>query len=175
MTQLYKPHFVIILFICYVSIFKVQAQSKYEDPYIEKLNRSFQFRKSVQVARFKLLRANSNEEKLFLNNCIIRAYTNMDNHDSILISMKYSMDLIPSVMDSELICYTYLRFGLGYQSNLDINKSTQYFLKAANLAKKIDYKIILVKSYYELGQLITNQNLNINLALYYLNMSIKYC
>jgi AraC-like DNA-binding protein len=152
----------------------VQAQSKYEDPYIEKLNRSFQFRKSVQVARFKLLRANSNEEKLFLNNCIIRAYTNMDNHDSILISMKYSMDLIPSVMDSELICYTYLRFGLGYQSNLDINKSTQYFLKAANLAKKIDYKIILVKSYYELGQLITNQNLNINLALYYLNMSIKY-
>jgi AraC-like DNA-binding protein len=174
MIQLFKPHFIIILFICNVSIFKAQAQSKYEDPYIEKLNRSFQFRKSVQVARFKLLRANSNEEKLFLNNCIIRAYTNMDNHDSILISMKYSMDLIPSVMDSELICYTYLRFGLGYQSNLDINKSTQYFLKAANLAKKIDCKIILVKAYYELGQLITHQNLNLNLALYYLNMSIKY-
>jgi AraC-like DNA-binding protein len=174
MMQLFKPLCFFLLSICFFSIFKAQAQSKYEDPYIEKLNRSFQFRKSLQVASFKLLRANTNEEKLFLNNCIIRAYTNMDNHDSILISMKYSMDLLPSVRDSELICNTYIRIGSGYQCNLNINKSTQYFLKAVKLAKKIDCKIILVKAYYELGQLITNQNLNLNLALHYLNLSIKY-
>lgn len=88
--------------------------------------------------------------------------------------MKYSLDLLPNVHDSELICFTYLRIGIGYRNNLDINKSTQYLLKAADLAKKINYLNVLVRAYNELGNLIIMGNLNMNLALYYLNMSIKY-
>ena len=174
MIQLFKPQFIITLLICYLSIFKAQAQSKYKDPLIEELNKTYQYEKSVQVARFKLLKANSIEKKLFYNNCIIRAYTNMEKNDSMLIYMKYSLDLLPNVHDSELICFTYLRIGIGYRNNLDINKSTQYLLKAADLAKKINYLNVLVRAYNELGNLIIMGNLNMNLALYYLNMSIKY-
>jgi len=174
MRKLASPYFIIIFIISFFSIFKVQAQSKYEDPLIEKLNKTYQFEKSIQVARFKLIKANSNEEKLFYNNCIIRAYKNMEKNDSMLIFMKYSLDLLPSVHDSELICYTYLKMGLGYRLNLDINNSTQYFLKAANLAKKINCIYVLVRSYVELGYLISKENSNLNLALYYLNLSIKY-
>ena len=174
MKKLASPYFIIILFISFFSIFKVQAQSKYEDPLIEKLNKTYQFEKSIQVARFKLIKANSNEEKLFYNNCIIRAYKNMEKNDSMLIFMKYSLDFLPIVHDSELICYTYLKMGLGYRLNLDINNSTQYFLKAANLAKKINCIYVLVRSYVELGYLISKENSNLNLALYYLNLSIKH-
>ena len=174
MKKLANLYFITLLFICFISNLKVQAQRKYEDPLIEKLNKSYQFQKSIQVARFKIIKANSNEEKLFYNNCIIRAYSNMNNNDSILIYMKYSLDLLPSIQDSELICYTYFRLGLGYKLNLDINNSTQCFLKSANLAKKINLTYIIVRAYKELGELIDNENLDLNLALYYLNMSIKY-
>ncbi len=174
MIQLFKPHFFIILLICNLSIFKSQAQIKYKDPLIEELNKTYQYEKSVQVARFKLLKTNSIEKKLFYNNCIIRAYTNMEKNDSMLISIKNSLDLLPSVQDSELICFTYLRLGIGYKNNLDINNSTQYLLKAINMAKKINYLNVLVRAYNELGNLIITENLNMNLALYYLNLSIKH-
>jgi len=174
MKKLANLYFITLLFICFISNLKVQAQRKYEDPLIEKLNKSYQFQKSIQVARFKIIKANSNEEKLFYNNCIIRAYKNMEKNDSILIYMKYSMDLLPTVQDSELICYTYLKMGTGYRHNLDINSSTQYFLKAANLAKKINCIYVLVTAYNEMGNLISRENSNLNLALYYLNLSIKY-
>jgi hypothetical protein len=64
--------------------------------------------------------------------------------------------------------------GIGYKRNLDVNNSIQYFLKAVNLAKKINCKIVLIRAYDELGNLIYIENLNLNLALYYLNLSIKY-
>jgi len=172
--QLFKPHFIIILFICYVSILKTQAQSKFKDPLIEELNKTYQYEKSVQVARFKLLKTNSIEKKLFYNNCIIRAYTNMEENDSMLIYIKYSLDLLPNVHDSELICFTYLRLGSAYKQNLDINKSTKYLLKAADLAKKLNLTYIIVRAYNELGNLIAKENSDLSLALYYLNMSIKY-
>jgi AraC-like DNA-binding protein len=174
MKKLASPYFIFLFFISFFSIFKVQAQSKYEDSYIEKLNKTYQFEKSIKVARFKLLKANSSEEKLFYNNCIIRAYTNMEKNDSMLIYMKYSLELLPNVQDSELICYTYLRIGIGYKNILDINNSSQYLLKAINIAKKINCLFVLVKAYSELGNLIITENLNMNLALYYLNISIKY-
>jgi AraC-like DNA-binding protein len=174
MIQLFKTLCLFILFISFIGIFKIHAQSKYEDPLIEELNKTYQFQKSIQVAHFKLLKANSNEKKLFYNNCIIRAYTNLSNNDSILISIKNSLDLLPSVHDSELICYTYLRLGLGYKHNLDINNSTKYLLKAADLAKKLNLIYVTVRAYNELGNLIAKENSNFNLALYYLNLSIKY-
>ncbi len=174
MNKLITPYFIILLLICDIGVLKTQAQSKYEDPLIERLNQTNQFEKSIQVARFKLLKAKSNEEKLFYNNCITRAYLNMSNNDSALFFMKYSLDMLPFVHDSELICYTYLRLGIGYKENLDINSSTQYLLKAANLAKKINSTYIIVRAYYTLGNLIENENQNLNLALYYSNLSIKY-
>lgn len=174
MKKLANPYFITLLLIYFIGFFKVQAQSKYEDPYIEELNITYQFEKSIQVARYHFKKANSNEEKLFYNNCIIRAYKNIGNNDSTLIYMKFSLDLIPSVKDSELICHTYLKMATGYRHNLDINNSTKYYLKAANLAKKINCTIVLVKAYDELGSLINTENLNMNLALYYLNLSIKY-
>jgi AraC-like DNA-binding protein len=174
MIRLLKPLFCCLLFICFFGIFKTNAQSKYKDPLIEELNKTYQYEKSVHVARFKLLKANSIEKKLFYNNCIIRAYTNMEKNDSMLISMKYSLDLLPSVQDSELICFTYLRLGLGYKRNLDINNSTQYLLKAADLAKKLNLIYIIVRAYNELGNLIAKENSDLSLALYYLNLSIKY-
>ena len=174
MIQLFKPQSIIILLICYVSIFKAQAQFNWEDHLLDRLNESSQFQKSIQVARFKFNKANSNEKKLIYNNYILRAYTNLGNNDSTLIYMKNSMDLLPLVQDSELICYTYLRLGIGYMENLDINSSTQYLLKAANLAKKINSTYILVRAYETLGNLIETETGNLKLALYYLNLSFEY-
>jgi AraC-like DNA-binding protein len=168
------PYFILIIFFFFTSIFNLQAQSKYEDPIIERLNQTYQFDKSIQVARFKFLKANSNEEKLFYNNCIIRAYSNMGNNDSALIYMKYSTYILPNVKDSELICYTYLRFGLVYKHILDINNSINYFIKAANLAKKNNLSYLLTRVYNELGNLIGNENGNLKLALYYTNLAIEY-
>ncbi len=174
MKKFASPYFITSLFICLIGIFKVQAQSKYKDHLIEKLNKSYQFEKSIQVARFMILKANSNEKKLYYNNLIIGAYSNMEKNDSMLIYMKYSLELLPNVQDSELICYTYLRIGIGYKNILDINNSSLYLLKAINIAKKINCLFVLVKAYSELGNLIITENLNMNLALYYLNISIKY-
>lgn len=174
MKKLITPYFIIFLLICDIGVLKTQAQSKYEDPNIERLNQTYQFDKSIQVARFKFLKANSNEEKLFYNNCIIRGYSNMGNNDSALTYLKYSKDFLPNVKDSELICYTYLRFGLVYGDILDINNSINYHLKAAMLAQKINYTYIIVRAYYSLANEIGDENGNLKLALYYSNLAIKY-
>ena len=83
-----KSFNIFLLFICFIGIFKVQAQSKYEDPLIEHLIITYQFQKSIQVARFKFNKAYSNEEKLFYNNCIIDCYLNIRQNDSSLIYLK---------------------------------------------------------------------------------------
>jgi AraC-like DNA-binding protein len=64
--------------------------------------------------------------------------------------------------------------GLAYKQNLDINKSTQYLLNAADLAKKLNLKPILANVYNQLSNSIETENGNLNLALYYSNLSIKY-
>jgi AraC-like DNA-binding protein len=174
MLKIITSYFIILFLIFYVSVFKTHAQSKYEDTLINELNINGNFQKSIQVARFNFIKANSNDKKLYYNNCIIRAYANMGNNDSTLIYIKNALELLPSVQDSELICYTYLRLGLSYKNCLDINNSIKYLLNASNLAKKLNLTIILVKVFSELGNLIENQNGNLNHALYYLNLSIKY-
>jgi AraC-like DNA-binding protein len=173
MKNFLNINFILLIYFFFTSIFTLHAHSKYEDPTLERLNHTYQFEKSIQVARFKLLKANSNEEKLFYNNCIIRAYSKMGNNDSSLIYVKYSLDMLPSIHDSELICETYYRLGLAYKLNLDINNGTNYLLKAAILAEKINYTFIKVEAYIHLGNLIENENQNLNLALYYINLAIK--
>jgi len=174
MKKLVTPYFIILLFFYFVGVFKAQAQVKYEDPIIERLITTYQFQKLLQVARYNFVKANSYKKKLFYNNCIIRAYSNMGNNDSTMIFAKHSEDLLFFVQDSDLICYTYLILGLVYHKNLDINNSTNYLLKAVNLAKKLNSSFILVRAYNILGNMIENENGNLNLALYYLNLAIKY-
>jgi len=174
MKKLLTPYFIILFFFYFVGVFRAEAQIKYEDPIIEQLIKTYQFQKLLQVARYNFVKANSYEKKLFYNNCIIRAYSNMGNNDSTMIFAKHSEDLLFFVQDSELICYTYLILGLVYHKNLDINNSTKYLLKAVNLAKKLNSSFILVRAYSCLGNKIENENGNLNLALYYLNLAIKY-
>jgi AraC-like DNA-binding protein len=168
------PFFIFIIYFFFTSIFTLQAQSKYNDPLIKKLFRTDQYQKAIQVARFKLFKANSNENKLYYNNRIIDAYIEMHKFDSSYMYMKYSLDLLPSIQDSKLICYTYYTAGLVFKQNLDINKSSQYLLKAANLARKINLLYVLANVYSQLSNLIENENGNLKLALYYSNLSIQY-
>lgn len=174
MIHLFKPKIIIILLTCYVSIFIAQAQSKYEDPTYKKLDENGNFENAAKVARFLILKATSNEKKLYYSSCLLKASINSRNIDLIRLNLNSTLAMLPITNDSEVLFYSYYRIGKAY-AYLNKNDSCIInYIKALDYKKtNLEYAKILKKIYNHLSEfsiLISNDT---QMEMHYLNLAYE--